>query len=94
MAVTIGDVLCFKTTGELCVVMGEVQPGDRVYVRRPTMNQGLISYSADVVYQAELETPEVHLRGEAKEMLLKVQIQNELQEEIEAKKKPLLDLVN
>jgi hypothetical protein len=96
MEVVQGSILCFRTTGELVSVIGLVEPGSRVYVRRPVMQERGISHAADVVYLSELETVEEHLRREAKEMVLKVEIQNEMQEEMESKRKgkPLPELVN
>jgi hypothetical protein len=48
------------------------------------------------VYLAELETPSEHLRNEAKEMILKMDIQKELQAEMEKRqdKKEPFEMVN
>jgi hypothetical protein len=77
-----GDLLCLKTTGELVFVL-EVFPGTddtapQVEVRRPTMTREGITHAEDMFYQDELETPEQHLRYEAKEMVLKANIQEEI----------------
>lgn len=77
-----GDLLCLKTTGELCFVL-QVFPGTdktapMVEVRRPTMTREGIVHAIDTFYQDELETPEQHLRYEAKEMVLKANIQDEI----------------
>lgn len=76
-----GDILCLKTTGELVFVLGEPAADSEnksISVRRPTMTREGIIHSTDVFYQAELETPEEHLRHEAQEMVLKADIQEEM----------------
>lgn len=76
-----GDLLCMKTTGELVYVLGvyEVE-GQRttVDVRRPVMGRAGISHPTNGFFADELETPEQHLRHEAKEMMLKANIQREV----------------
>jgi hypothetical protein len=91
-----GDIVCYKTTGELCVVLLPFEDGT-VNVRRPIMtHENGITQSVDTINQFELESVEDHLRREAKEMVLKVQIQNEMQEELDKlqKSKKPLELVN
>jgi hypothetical protein len=84
--VEVGTVLCFKSTGELVVVIGK--EGDFVLVRRPCMtHDNGITHSIDKVYAFELETVEEHLRHEAKEMVLKTLIQEDMLEAMEANKK-------
>ena len=94
-----GTVLCRKTTGELCIVIKETsQEGvDLIVVRRPVMtHENGISHSLEGIFAFELETVEAHLRREAKEMVLKSQIQDEMMQELEnSKKKPgVKELVN
>lgn len=82
MTIKAGEIMCLKTTGEIVCVLGEVQPGDRVYIRRPIQNQAGISHASDTVYQFELEEPLEHFRKEAKEMLDKADIQREFEAEM------------
>ena|SRR6266550_6376601 len=93
-----GQVMCLKTTGELCIVVQDVQvPGGMVSVRRPLMSHDNgIQHSEDAFYPFELETVEEHLRHEAKEMLLKTQIQEEMMIEMDNAKKSKVEkmLVN
>lgn len=90
-----GQVFCYKTTGELCLILAI--DGDRVKVRRPVMtHENGIQQSEDFIYAFELETVEQHLRREGQEMVLKSRIQNEMMEELKKmdEKKPLAELVN
>ena len=91
----VGSIYVLKTTGELCCVIGQDVPG-AVRVRRPTMtHENGIVQNSNVFYEFELESVEDHLRREGKEMLLKVRIQEEMQEEMDrTKKKPVDVLVN
>ena len=91
-----GQIVCLKSTGELCVVLGENDDGVSINIRRPKMShEDGINHEEMFVYPFELETVEEHLRREAKEMVLKVKIQEEMQEEIDrTKKKPADVLVN
>lgn len=97
-----GTIMCRKTTGELCIIIGqspnegEIRNG-YIRVRRPVMLQDKgISHEAEYVFTYELETVEEHLRREAKEMLLKITIQEEMTEAMDNAKKGKLDkmLVN
>ncbi len=84
-----GKIMCYKTTGELCTILGENKINPKLTnIRRPVMShENGISHIYETVYDFELETVEDHLRREAKEMLLKVRIQDEMTEEMEAGKK-------
>lgn len=85
----LGQLMCFRTTGELALVVS-ICGGGQVQVRRPVMtHENGISHSIDEVFEFELETVEEHLRHEAKEMVLKIQIQEEMTAEMEKAKKPL-----
>lgn len=93
MAFEPGQLVCFKTTGELAVVIEpqDAQPKNQVCVRRPVMTHDSgINQSTDWVYVYELETEEEHLRREAKSMILKVKIQDEMTEQLESEKKDKL----
>jgi hypothetical protein len=79
-----GDILCLKTTGELVFVLTTYDNLKTADVRRPTMERDGIFHKVDTFFQAELETPEEHLRREAKDMILKGDIQNEVLEAREA----------
>jgi len=82
-----GTILCFKTTGELAIVIKEKEE-DMVAVRRPVMSpEDGIHHAIDVVFSFELETEEEHLRRDARSMLLKIRIQDEMAEEMEGMKK-------
>ncbi|SRR6266404_7370657 len=97
-----GQVMCLKTTGELCIVIGrspevEAVNGSVYITRRPVMtHENGISHSLDTFQGFELETVEEHLRHEAKEMLLKTQIQEEMMAEMDNAKKSKIEkmLVN
>ncbi len=82
-----GQIMCHKTTGELVVVLELV--GERgVEVSRPVMShENGITHVKNAVYTFELETVEEHLRREAKEMVLKTKIQEEMMAELDAGKK-------
>ena len=83
-----GTILCMKTTGELVFVLGQGENGD-VRVRRPVMTRDGIDQQVNFFHEAELETIEEHLRHEAKEMVLKSKIQEEILNELGKKdKKP------
>ena len=97
-----GQVMCFKTTGELCIILKpkpvllpvgdnitvELPRASQFYVRRPvSSHENGISHREEIVYAFELETVEEHLRREAKEMVLKIQIQEEMTEAIDQAKK-------
>lgn len=90
-----GELVCLKSTGELCVILGpavDVHPQEGHYqIRRPVMthDNGIKQVTEDV-YAFELETEEEHLRREAKSMLLKVKIQDEMTEQLESEKKDKL----
>jgi hypothetical protein len=85
-----GEILCRRTTGELCIVLTELEAG--LYnVRRPVMQEKGIDHVIDEVYAFELETVEEHLRHEAKEMLLKIDIQEEMSQAMENAKKSKID---
>lgn len=73
-----GDILCLKVTGELVFILDTFNGTSEVQVRRPTMGRDGIKHVVDRFYQTELETAEEHLRHEAKEMLLKGKIQQEI----------------
>lgn len=90
-----GSIMCLKSTGELCIVLECIENG-RIGIRRPKMShEDGINHEIMLVNDFELETVEEHLRREAKEMVLKVKIQEEMQEELDrAKKKPGDVLVN
>jgi hypothetical protein len=90
-----GQVFCYKTTGELCIVIRLEDAG--VVVRRPVMShENGITHSLDRVAEFELESIEDHLRREAKEMVLKTKIQDEMVAELAKAQaaKPALELVN
>jgi hypothetical protein len=73
-----GTILCLKTTGELVLILKEIEGNEgreSVLVRRPVMGRDGIGHMSDLVFPFELETVEEHLRGEAKELLLKSKIQ-------------------
>ncbi len=93
-----GQVMCLRTTGELCIVIKVPQiEGDQLKVRRPLMShENGIQHSEDYFFPFELETVEEHLRHEAKEMLLKTQIQEEMMAEMDNAKKSKIEkmLVN
>ncbi len=93
-----GTVACLRTTGELCIVIRDAQAdGGMVFVRRPLMShENGIQHSEDTFFPFELETVEEHLRHEAKEMLLKTQIQEEMMAEMDNAKKSKIEkmLVN
>ncbi len=93
-----GQVMCLKTTGELCIVIKDLQAeSGQVLVRRPLMShENGIQHSEDSFYPFELESVEEHLRHEAKEMLLKTQIQEEMMAEMDNAKKSKIEkmLVN
>lgn len=90
MLVEPGTILCFKTTGEMCLVLEDGMAKDgraNLKIRRPIMTKDNgIEHEEDIVYTFELETVEEHLRREAHEMVLKTEIQEELMEALEAKK--------
>lgn len=76
-----GDILCLKTTGELCFILRVYEAeGQRttVDVRRPVMGREGITHMTDSFFAEELETAEQHLRHEANEMVLKLDIQQEI----------------
>lgn len=73
-----GDIFCLKTTGELVFVLGVEEEAGTVTIRRPTMTREGIVHVSQTFFQAELETAEQHLRNEAKEMVLKADIQEEI----------------
>lgn len=90
-----GTVLCLKTTGELIIVLEGNEK--EVAVRRPVMShENGISHVTSIVLPFELETIEEHLRREAKEMVLKTKIQDEMMAELAKaqKDKPVQELVN
>jgi hypothetical protein len=94
-----GTILCFKTTGELCVVLSGYNDGmqEAVQIRRPVMTHSDgIKQVVEKVFPFELETVEEHLRREAKEMLLKTKIQDEMMVELQKAQaaKPVSELVN
>lgn len=91
-----GDIVCYKTTGELAVVLATHEALNQVDVRRPIMTENGIKQEVTTSYTFELETPEVHLRREAQEMVLKIKIQQEVQKQLAEleKDKPVLELVN
>lgn len=95
-----GTIMCRKTTGELCIVISRVPHFEPLQgqgvkgnglpqfeVRRPVMQEKGIDHVIDYVYEFELETVEEHLRHEAKEMLLKIEIQEEMSQAMENAKK-------
>ena len=90
MPFEIGEILCFKTTGEVCVVLSSPEEDeDDIYrVRRPVMKgEAGIAHEITAVGGFELETEEQHLRREGQSMLLKYRIQSEIQDTIEDQKK-------
>lgn len=92
-----GDIVCFKTTGELAVVLYVgLEDKNEVDVRRPIMTENGIKQEVTTCFTFELETPEGHLRREAQEMILKMKIQQEVQKQLAEleKDKPVLELVN
>lgn len=95
MEVAIGTVLCRKTTGELCIVLNITDAVQGLlHVRRPVMTaENGINHVVDDVYTYELETVEDHLRHEAKEMVLKQTIQEEMMQALENNKKKQVDVL-
>jgi len=93
-----GQLMCLRTTGELCIITrSAAEDGGKVAVRRPVMSHDDgIRHSEDGFFPFELETVEEHLRHEAKEMLLKTQIQEEMMAEMDNAKKSKIEkmLVN
>jgi hypothetical protein len=82
-----GSIVCLKTTGEIVVVLGPAEEGEFT-IRRPVMtSKDGIRHSIDNVFAIELETEEEHLRREAAAMILKIKIQDELQDQMEADRK-------
>jgi hypothetical protein len=91
MEFTKGDIVCLRVTGELVTVLnpnGTDRTGrEGVEVRRAVNGRDGIEHSLEVFDPCEFETSEQHLRHEAEEMILKYQIQEEMQTKIEGLKK-------
>lgn len=78
-----GDVVVLKTTGEMAIVLGPAPQAGWFSIRRPVMTRDGIIHEKDVMHELELESSEDHLNREANEMILKVRIQEEMQEKID-----------